>query len=169
MAEDTVQNGSESEGGSDLSVPGGVIETERANPRPRGVRGARPIGLESQKEFSGFENAPSDDQEDMVQVTLLNTDVVNGKYAVVDQKGKAYLIPVEDAQYTVKAQSVKKSVLDNAEEPYQFDDELPDLMLSKADIRKLLWKFGIVTEAQAKNTNLRSTLLQNRVLVRKDS
>lgn len=76
-------------------------------------------------------------------VRLLNTDVYDGRYLVFDTESLAtYLVPTDDLAFTSKDQQVDESVLDRCDSPYQWDDEIDSLVVTKNQIRLAILRAG---------------------------
>lgn len=85
---------------------------------------------------------------EMRSVRLLNMDVYQGRYLVVDeQTSEAYLVPKEHLTYTSGSQEVAKSILDVADRPYDWTPEIQALALTVDEMRLGLWFAGLVEPA----------------------
>lgn len=98
-------------------------------------------------------------EPETVMVRLLNTDIKDNKYTVIDDKTReVYLVPIDELRWTVKAQPISRTVLDAAERPYSWDDEIESLKVSDQDIRIALWRSGAVSEESAKGLSIQQIL-----------
>lgn len=85
-----------------------------------------------------------DDSE--VEVKLVNTDTYDGKYLVYEiaDVSKAYFVNTEDAKFSTKPQRIKRAILDTAERPYNWDEEIDRAIPSTDVIRLQIWRNGLV-------------------------
>jgi hypothetical protein len=103
-------------------------------------------------------------------VELLNMDDFRGRYLVVDLKTKqSYLVPKEHLKFTSGPQEVAQSVLDVADRPYDWDDEIEALALTKDEIRLGLHYAGLIEPASLNFKEFVSRLLRSgKFPIRKD-
>lgn len=101
----------------------------------------------------------------MRTVRILNTDVFDGKYVVVDmQSGEGYMVPVELLQYTTGDQSIQEDALLNCEQPYSWNNEIQSFAVTLQDIRHALWWAGLVSEQRIDIRKLVSLMLRRGTL-----
>lgn len=82
----------------------------------------------------------------MKRIKLLNGNVYDGKVIVIDlDTQEGYLIPKEKIVFQMGEQSVSADVLDDAERPYNWDDEIAQMYTTPQAIRVALWQSGEIT------------------------
>lgn len=88
------------------------------------------------------EKKPSDRK---VVVRLLNTDVHDGCYLVVDEDNNGYLVPTEELEFSLLNQTIKESVLRKCVRPYDWTSEIQNLIPTVETIRLALWRNGMLS------------------------
>ncbi|MEP7290530.1 MAG: hypothetical protein ABI835_02050 [Chloroflexota bacterium] len=116
---------------------------------------AEPSARQNRPSSSSFQNRAQEQRT----VKLLNTNIYDGKYIVIDTESReAYLVPTKKLQWSTGEQSIAKSVLDTADRPYDWDQEIQSLVVTPQQIRIALWQDGAVTPEDAKSESVKSLL-----------
>lgn len=105
--------------------------------------------------FLEYQNA-----SEMITVKILNTDQFDGRYVVYDvnDPSKTYLIPAEDLQFSYGQQKVTQDVIRSAKRPYNWDEEIDKLIMTRDQIRNILYWGGLVEKKE--NFDIREALLK---------
>lgn len=78
---------------------------------------------------------------------MINKHQFDGKYLMFDDETKqAWLVPADKVVYMVDHQEIALRDLENAEHPYNWDDEIEAITIGVEDIRFALWRKGLVSK-----------------------
>ena len=99
-------------------------------------------------------------------VKLINGDVKDGKYCVVDVESReGYLVPIELLEYSTGEQVIEESALLASERPYGWDNEIQQILVDIQEVRLALWWSGLVEKDENVDVrNLLSRLLRRGTL-----
>lgn len=85
-------------------------------------------------------------EEEFVTVSLVTTDVYRTNFFLVYnvETKEARFVPVDSVKYTVKPQKLLKRVFEIGDKPYDWEEEIEALLVSKSDLKLALWRTGLV-------------------------
>lgn len=118
------------------------------------------VGDEPEAEFT-----PAPKKAETVTVRLLTNATYDGRYLVFDTATlDAYLVGAEHLLYSMADQPLSKDVLQLAERPYSWDNEIEALSVSSAQIRLALYFSGHLVQEEMNFKKLVASLLMMGVL-----
>lgn len=97
---------------------------------------------------------PKYTKKETVDVRLLSEDTYEaGCWLVyeVDNPGNVYFVQKDELQHTWKPQPVSKSILQKAQRPYDFAEEISKFTLTPDQIRLGLYKSGVISKREDMN------------------
>ena len=100
------------------------------------------------------------------KVAVLTHNVINGKIVVYDPENKAdvWLLPVEVVSPQRSTQEVPVSVLNSAERPYMWDNEIAALAIPIEDVRLGFYYLNLVQQDELNVRKVVADLVQRGVL-----
>lgn len=103
--------------------------------------------------------------EKKTSVQLLNIDEFDGKLIVLElATNSVYLVPSYEIQYRMKPQEISNSVLEVAEKPYDWSEEISKLGVDPIKARIALAREGLIRKDDADESKLRRRLIVRGVI-----
>ena len=83
-------------------------------------------------------------------VKLVSQTKFDDKYLVyeVENKGNVYLLSEQDVQFTTEEQSISRTVLADANQPYMWTQEIKNYLVSIDDVRIALLRSGLLEKTE---------------------
>lgn len=118
--------------------------------------------FEREEEIEQEYDDPADDFVAVRAITLEPGD--GGLYPVyeIDRPENVYLLP--EVENTYGTQFVPVSVLAAAEKPYNWDDEISRLVITRTQVRHALYRAGMVIESDVDPKHMIAALLDKGLL-----